>query len=344
MRIENELKLNFDDVLIRPKRSTLESRSQVSLARKFTFLNSKQEWTGVPIIASNMDTTGTIETSEVLDKFNMLTFLHKHYEVDALYDLFFSKPRINIGYTTGITDLDIQKWKMLKGKLPKNTIKWINVDVANGYTERFVNFIKRLRKANPELIIVAGNVCTAEQTQELLLAGADIIKIGIGPGSVCTTRIQTGVGYPQLSAIIECADAANGIGGHIIGDGGCCSSGDVAKAFGGGSHFVMLGGMLAGHKESGGELKTIDGKMVKEFYGMSSMKAQEKYNEGLAHYKASEGKTVTIDFKGPLEPTVQQILGGLRSSCTYVGAISIKEISKCTTFVRCTSTHNKIYK
>ena len=344
MRIENEIKLDFDDVLIRPKRSTLTSRSQVNLERPFKFLNSDQKWTGIPIIASNMDTTGTIEISKVLDKFNMLTFLHKHYEIESLYDLFFSKPRNNIAYTTGITNLDIQKWKMLKSKLPKNTIKWINVDVANGYTERFVTFIKKLRNSNPDITIVAGNVCTAEQTQELLLAGADIIKIGIGPGSVCTTRIQTGVGYPQLSSIIECADAANGIGGYIIGDGGCTTSGDVAKAFGGGAHFVMLGSMFAGHKESGGELKTVDGKMVKEFYGMSSMKAQEKYNEGLAHYKASEGKTVSIEFKGPLEPTVQQLLGGLRSACTYVGAISIKEISKCTTFIKCSSTHNKIYK
>tara|TARA_R110000772_G_scaffold148811_3_gene259430 strand:- start:9067 stop:10101 length:1035 start_codon:yes stop_codon:yes gene_type:complete len=344
MRIENDIKLNFEDVLLKPKRSTLTTRSQVNLERSFTFLNSGAKWKGVPIIASNMDTTGTVEISKILDKFKMLTFLHKHYDVDTLYDLFFTKPRINIGYSTGITDLDVQKWKMLKGKLPKNTIKWLNIDVANGYTERFVNFIKRLREANPDTIIVAGNVCTADQTQELLLAGADIIKIGIGPGSVCTTRIQTGVGYPQLSAIIECADAANGIGGHIIGDGGCTTSGDVAKAFGGGAHFVMLGGMLAGHKESGGELKTIDGKMVKEFYGMSSMKAQEKYNEGLAHYKASEGKIVSVEFKGPLTQTIQQLLGGIRSSCTYIGASSLREMGKCTTFIRCNSTHNTFYK
>jgi GMP reductase len=243
----------------------------------------------------------------------------------------------------GITDLDTQKWKMLKSKLPKDTIKFVNIDVANGYTERFINFIKSFREENPNTIIVAGNVCTADQTQELILSGADIIKIGIGPGSVCTTRIQTGVGFPQLSAVIECSDAANGLGGHVISDGGCTSPGDVAKAFGAGAHFTMLGGMLAGHEESGGDLVNRDGEMVKQFYGMSSEVAQNKYDGGLSKYKSAEGKVVTMPFKGPLEPTVQSILGGLRSACTYVGAAKIRELSKCSTFILVNNTHNKVY-
>ena len=343
MRIETDIKLDFNDVLLKPKRSTLESRSQVRLERKFTFKNSKRQWEGIPIIASNMDATGTVETYKVLNRYKILTFLHKHYNIDTLYDLFASEKRENLAYSMGITDLDTQKWKMLKSKLPKDTIKFVNIDVANGYTERFINFIKSFREENPNTIIVAGNVCTADQTQELILSGADIIKIGIGPGSVCTTRIQTGVGFPQLSAVIECSDAANGLGGHVISDGGCISPGDVAKAFGAGAHFTMLGGMLAGHEESGGDLVNRDGEMVKQFYGMSSEVAQNKYDGGLSKYKSAEGKVVTIPFKGPLEPTVQSILGGLRSACTYVGAAKIRELSKCSTFILVNNTHNKVY-
>jgi GMP reductase len=343
MRIETDIKLDFNDVLLKPKRSTLESRSQVRLERKFTFKNSNRQWEGIPIIASNMDATGTVETYKVLNRYKILTFLHKHYNIDTLYDLFASEKRENLAYSMGITDLDTQKWKMLKSKLPKDTIKFVNIDVANGYTERFINFIKSFREENPNTIIVAGNVCTADQTQELILSGADIIKIGIGPGSVCTTRIQTGVGFPQLSAVIECSDAANGLGGHVISDGGCTSPGDVAKAFGAGAHFTMLGGMLAGHEESGGDLVNRDGEMVKQFYGMSSEVAQNKYDGGLSKYKSAEGKVVTMPFKGPLEPTVQSILGGLRSACTYVGAAKIRELSKCSTFILVNNTHNKVY-
>ena len=343
MRIETDIKLDFNDVLLKPKRSTLESRSQVRLERKFTFKNSNRQWEGIPIIASNMDATGTVETYKVLNRYKILTFLHKHYNIDTLYDLFASEKRENLAYSMGITDLDTQKWRMLKSKLPKDTIKFVNIDVANGYTERFINFIKSFREENPNTIIVAGNVCTADQTQELILSGADIIKIGIGPGSVCTTRIQTGVGFPQLSAVIECSDAANGLGGHVISDGGCTSPGDVAKAFGAGAHFTMLGGMLAGHEESGGDLVNRDGEMVKQFYGMSSEVAQNKYDGGLSKYKSAEGKVVTMPFKGPLEPTVQSILGGLRSACTYVGAAKIRELSKCSTFILVNNTHNKVY-
>ena len=222
-------------------------------------------------------------------------------------------------------------------------LKFICIDVANGYSEHFVNFLKQTRKQFPDKVIIAGNVVTGEMVEELLLAGADIIKVGIGPGSVCTTRIKTGVGYPQLSAIIECADAAHGLGGHIISDGGCTTPGDVAKAFGAGSDFVMLGGMLAGHTESGGELLEINGKKFKQFYGMSSATAMNKHVGGVAEYRASEGKAVKLPFKGNVADTVLDILGGLRSSCTYVGASRLKELTKRTTFIRVSEQENRVF-
>ena len=336
MRIENDIKLDFSDVLIRPKRSELNSRSEVNLER--TFFN----WTGIPIIAANMDTTGTIEVANVLKEFKMLTFLHKHYEVDELYEVFF-EPQEYIGYTMGITDLDVKKWSQLKSKLPKGNIRWVCIDVANGYTERFINFVKTFKEDNPNVKLVAGNVVTGDITEQLILAGVDVVKVGIGPGSVCTTRIQTGVGYPQLSSIIECADAAHGLGGRIIADGGCTCPGDIAKAFGAGADFVMLGGMFAGHEESGGETITENGKMYKVFYGMSSDTAMDKYSGGVAEYRSSEGRTVKIPFRGPIVNTVQSILGGIRSSCTYVGARELRELPKCTTFVRVNNTHNRVF-
>ena len=190
---------------------------------------------------------------------------------------------------------------------------------------------------------MAGNVVTGEMVEELILAGADIIKVGIGPGSVCTTRIKTGVGYPQLSAIVECADAAHGLGGHIISDGGCRVPGDVAKAFGGGADFVMLGGMLAGHAESGGEIVEVDGKKFRQFYGMSSKTAMDKHAGGVAGYRASEGKTVQVPYHGGVAETVRDILGGVRSACTYVGASKLKELSKRTTFIRVAEQHNEVF-
>ena len=342
MLIENETKLDFNDVLIRPKRSTLGSRSEVDLTRTFNFRNSKQTWTGIPIMSANMDTTGTIEIADVLSNLNLVTCLHKHYDIEQLYDVFW-QPKDHVVYSMGITDMDVRKWEQLKSKLPANNIKHVCIDVANGYTERFINFVKSFRQENPDTIITAGNVVTADITQELILNGADIIKVGIGPGSVCTTRIQTGVGYPQLSSIIECADAAHGLGGHIIADGGCTTSGDVAKAFAAGADFVMLGGMFAGHEESGGEIITENGTMYKVFYGMSSLAAMDKYSGGVAEYRSVEGKEVRIPYKGPISDTVASILGGVRSTCTYVGAQKLKGLSKCTTFVTVNNTHNRIY-
>lgn len=344
MHIENEIKLGFKDVLIRPKRSTLKSRSQVSVERTYTFKNSGQTWTGVPVIAANMDTVGTFEMAEKLASYKMLTAVHKHYTVeewsewlsrqdDSIYD--------HVMVSSGTSEEDFEKVKTIIAQNSK--MRFLCIDVANGYSQHFVDFLRRARADLPEIIIIAGNVVTGEMAEELILSGADVVKVGIGPGSVCTTRVKTGVGYPQLSAGIECADAAHGLGGHVISDGGCTCAGDVSKAFGGGSDFVMLGGMLAGHDESGGELVERDGNTYKLFYGMSSSTAMNKHSGGVANYRASEGKTVEMPYKGPVDNTIQDVLGGVRSTCTYVGAASLKELSKRTTFIRVQEQENNVY-
>ncbi|WP_305043616.1 GMP reductase [Geoalkalibacter sp.] len=344
MRIEADLKLGFKDVLIRPKRSTLKSRAQVALERTFTFMHSGRQWTGVPVIAANMDTVGTFEAAAVLARHGMLTAIHKHYSLRA-WDAFLARhddgifERIMV--STGTADEDYARMGEILKLAPG--LQFICIDVANGYAEAFVEFVQKVRDTWPDKTIVAGNVVTGEMVEELLLSGADIVKVGIGPGSVCTTRVKTGVGYPQLSAVIECADAAHGLGGRIISDGGCACAGDVAKAFGGGADFVMLGGMFAGHDESGGELVERGGQTFKLFYGMSSSTAMEKYAGGVAEYRSSEGKTVEVPYRGPLGETVKDILGGLRSACTYVGAGALKELTKRTTFIRVAEQESKIY-
>lgn len=344
MRIENEIKLGFKDVMIRPKRSTLKSRSQVSLDRNFTFVNSGKKWSGVPIIAANMDTVGTFEMAEALAKDKIITAVHKHYTLEEWSDFLESQPDSIYDYialSTGIGSTDEAKIQQIVDKHPE--INFLCIDVANGYSENFVDFVQKIRQNFPDKTIIAGNVVTGEMVEELILAGADIIKVGIGPGSVCTTRLKTGVGYPQLSAIIECADAAHGLGGHIISDGGCKIPGDVAKAFGGGADFVMLGGMFAGHDESGGEIVEENGKKFRLFYGMSSQTAMDKHSGGVAEYRASEGKTVKVAYKGPVSDTVKDILGGVRSTCTYVGASQLRELSKRTTFIRVLEQENQVF-
>ncbi len=344
MRIETDLKLGFKDVMIRPKRSTLSSRAQVDLERNYKFLHSSVTWNGVPIMAANMDTVGTFEMAIALAKHKIFTAIHKHYTISDWKNFLnmVSDEVFNyIAVSTGTGKEDEKKIREIFIIFPQ--LKFICIDVANGYSEHFVKFVKQTRKNFPDKVIIAGNVVTGEMVEELLLAGADIIKVGIGPGSVCTTRVKTGVGYPQLSAIIECADAAHGLGGQIISDGGCAIPGDVAKAFGAGADFVMLGGMLAGHEESGGALIEENGEKYKQFYGMSSETAMEKYVGGVANYRASEGKTVKVPFKGKVEDTIQDILGGLRSTCTYVGAFKLKELTKRTTFIRVAEQENKVY-
>ncbi len=343
MRIEEDLKLDFKDVMIRPKRSTLSSRAEVDISRDYTFKHSRANYHGIPIIAANMDTVGTVEMASALEKHGMSVALHKYYDDKVLVDFFGKLERKSAAfYSLGIGAADYDKFLRVNEAL-EGGIEYVCVDVANGYTGAFVKFLHKIRNAHPKLTIMAGNVVTGEMAEELILDGADIVKVGIGPGSVCTTRKMAGVGYPQLSAVIECADAAHGLGGLICSDGGCTSPGDIAKAFGGGSDFVMLGGMLAGHAESCGEMVEVDGQPKMRFYGMSSRQAMDKYAGGVAAYRASEGKEVLIDYRGNVESTVQDILGGVRSACTYVGAQKLKELSKRTTFVRVARQLNEVF-
>jgi len=342
MRIEDGLKLDYSDVLIRPKRSALRSRAEVFLNRTFTFKHSRQKWSGVPIMAANMDGVGTMEMHNALSPHKMFTCLTKHY-TDIDFSIYLSMLEKSMDYfavSTGIKDFD---WIKTCDIIEKYKLKFLCIDVANGYSEHFVDFVSKARVKFPEITIIAGNVVTADMTQELILSGADIVKVGIGPGSVCTTRIKTGVGYPQLSATIECADAAHGLGGHIIADGGCTCPGDVAKGFAAGADFVMLGGMFAGHDEGGGELiEEADASYIK-FYGMSSEEAMKKHHGGVAEYRASEGRVVKVPYRGRVHSTVIDLLGGIRSTCTYVGASSLKQLSKCTTFIKCSNQYNKVF-
>lgn len=382
MRINNELKLDFKDVLIEPKRSILSSRSDVQLVRAFkvpiNYNIVEDRLVGVPIIAANMDTVGTMSMAIKLAEHGMFTALHKHYGLDELFGFFkHNEHWRKVFYTVGSSEKDEEKLSNLRLKLFKyweenfteDSIELIQhyketfpyllcIDVANGYTRDFCNTVKRYRDKYPNSIIMAGNVVTPNMTEELINCGAGIVKIGIGPGSACTTRIKTGVGYGQLSAIIECADAAHGVGGLICGDGGCKVPGDIVKAFGGGADFVMIGGMLAGTDECEGEweyhnintdfdppLVEINGNKKKalKFYGMSSREAMEKHNGGVANHRTAEGKCVKISYKGKVEDILLDIEGGLRSACTYVGAMQLKDLSKCTTFNRTTVQENTIF-
>ena len=342
MKIAEDTKLDYSDVLIRPKRSTLASRKEVDLTRKFQFPCGRV-WTGVPIVAANMDTTGTIEMGKVLSSHDMLTCLSKHQDEPYKYSELTSKEKNSMALSFGLQDKEMLLTDAFAPEFSIN-FDFFCLDVANGYSQKFIDFVEEVREAWPSKVLIAGNVVTAEMTEALILAGADIVKIGIGPGSVCTTRKVAGVGYPQLSAVIECADAAHGLDGFIMADGGCQSSGDVAKAFGAGADFVMLGGMLAGHEECAGELVTDDsGASHKVFYGMSSTTAMDKHSGGVATYKASEGKTVQVPYRGPVENTLQDIMGGVRSACTYTGARKLKQLPKCTTFVRVNRQLNTVF-
>ena len=383
MRIEEDVKIDYGNVLLRPKRSTLVSRKDVDLDRHYTF-NNGQTYYDIPIMAANMDGVGTIEMADALGKLGLFTCLVKSYSVDEYVEYFnmdeqwvdakdikrFIRKEYT-AYSMGVVDDDLTKFIKVYEQLG-DRIKYVNIDVANGYTKKYSDFIKMFRDKYPNIVIIAGNVCTADMTQELLLNGADIVKVGIGPGSVCTTRIKTGIGYPQLSAVIECADAAHGVGGRIIADGGCTTPGDIAKAFCAGADYVMLGGMLAGHDEGGGKVVTkhystgeykkvhddglgyeipsvdrfvpmFEERNFVQFYGKSSKAANDKHFGGMKDYRSSEGREILVDYKGKVSDTILDILGGLRSTCTYVGAPGLKQLSKCATFVRCVDTHNRVY-
>ncbi len=330
MIIENDLKLDFNHVLIRPKRSYISSRSLVNINRTFRFKHSPKIWTGVPIIAANMDTIGTFDVYDTLKQYNIITALNKFY---TIYD--YRKKLLDPNLfmvSTGISDDDFDKLNEILSEIECN---WICIDIANGYLTNLVSFCNKVRDTYPDKIIVAGNVVTRELVEELLVNGkVDIIKVGIGPGSACTTRLKTGVGMPQLSAIIECADTAHGLKGHIIGDGGITCPGDMSKAFGAGADFVMAGGIFSGHDQNPGEVEEINGKQFKKFYGMSSRKAMEKHYGKMNNYRSSEGRELTVPYKGDLNNTVLDYLGGIRSTCTYINASSIEQLPQQTTFIR----------
>ena len=344
MRIKEELKLNFDDVLLQPKRSTLSSRRDVEMTRKFSFRNSNKIMDFCPIFASNMDGVGTFSMAKAMQEHKMMTVITKSTTLDQWKAAAGTGIRMqSVSVCTGTNvmwDPDAPDYANMKAVLEAfPDVKMITVDVANAYHENFVDFIKKIREEFPNKVIVAGNVVTPEMVEELIINGADVVKIGIGPGSVCTTRTMTGVGVPQFSAIMECADAANGVDGHIMADGGCVQPGDIAKALGGGAHMVMIGGMLAGHDES--EQEVINGKI--EFYGMSSDRAREKHGKRKDGYRGNEGRLISLPHRGPVEPKLEDILGGVRSACTYIGARRLKDMPKCATFVRCNNNINKVY-
>lgn len=343
MKIETDLKLDFNNVLIRPKRSRISSRSDVTLTRHIKkFPHSTATWTGVPIMAANMDTVGTFDVYDVLVKHKMITCFHKFYDVNDFINE--NDRRIKAGLnmlnedyfavSTGISDADMEKMQLFKVSEAFH-FKWLCIDVANGYMEKLVHFSSKMRDMFPDAIIIAGNVVSREVTEELIINGrVDIVKVGIGGGSACLTRQKTGVGMPQLSAIIECADAAHGVDGFIIGDGGITSPGDMSKAFGGGADFVMVGGQFSGHDENPGEvIEDVDGRKFKMFYGMSSDHAMKKHYGKMAEYRSSEGRTIKVPYKGALNDTVLDYLGGIRSTCAYINARCIKNMPKCTTFV-----------
>ena len=344
MRINYDAKLNFEDVLLQPKRSTLTSRKDVDMTRKFTFRNSQKVMNFLPIFASNMDGVGTFSMAKVLQEYKMMTVITKTTTPEQWKEAVGQGLRLqSVSVCTGtnkVFDEDAQDYKNMQDILKMfPDIKMITIDVANAYHQNMVEFVARVRDEYPEKVIIAGNVVTPEMTEELIINGADVVKIGIGPGSVCTTRTMTGVGVPQFSAILDCADAANGVDGHIMADGGCVHPGDIAKALGGGAHMVMIGGMLAGHDES--ETDLVDGK--REFYGMSSDRAREKHGRRKDGYRGNEGRHIDLPDRGPVKNTVEDILGGVRSACTYIGARRLKDMPKCASFVTTNNVINRIY-
>ena len=376
-QIRDSIELDFCDVLFRPKRTTLNSRSEANIIREYKFKYYPHKLESCGIMSANMATTGTFKMNDTLQKFKAITCLHKHYSEEDLKNYltknYKNKDSNYNSFTFISTGLKDDKEKLFNLLSSGSVVDKICIDIANGYIPKLIEFVREVRSKFPNSLIMVGNVVTGDMTQDLILNGADIVKVGIGPGSVCTTRKLTGVGRPQLSAILECADAAHGVGGLVCADGGCTCAGDVAKAFGAGADFVMIGGMLAGTDEADGELTTkmfrtneyewedanapydtdfidydpyepkFEVKKFKLFYGMSSEYAQEKHFGGMADYRASEGKVVEIPYKGSAELVIQEILGGVRSTMSYIGARRLKDIPKCTTFYRVNRQLNEVF-
>lgn len=329
------VKLDFDDVLIVPQFSDITSRNQVDVNTTIA-----GRWgasiTGVPIIAANMDGVGTFSMHHALKKFGAFTAITKHHTLaDWVHQSDVSHAFITIGMNDGElnqADAIISTWK---DRIP-NFIPKIVIDVANGYMNPFYSFIEKVRNCVPDAFIMVGTVVTPEAVQRCITSGADLARVGIGTGAVCTTRRVAGVGYPQFSALMECVPAAEEVGGGVQSDGGCVFPGDFSKALAVGAKMVMAGSIFAGHEES--EQKIHDGKVT--FYGMSSRAAQQRHNQ-VKNYRASEGRVVQLPYKGLVEHTISDILGGIRSTCAYVGALNISELSEKAKFIQVNNQLNR---
>lgn len=334
--VSNDIKLDFSDVRLVPRFSSIDSRSKVNLIKQLDTPISRQRLDTVGIIAANMDGVGTIDVAHTLAQHGVMTAIHKNYSEDELIN-FFNNPGSQLSfYSMGISDADYEKFNRVKAQAP---IDMVCIDVANGYMDAFYEFILRIRFENPIITIMAGNVVTPEAVKKAYDSGADIVKLGIGPGAMCTTRTQTGVGYPQLSCIMDCVAAADECGIYLCSDGGCTNPGDVAIAFAAGADFVMLGTMLAGTDEGGGDV--VDNKVM--FYGMSSKTANNKHFGGLKDYRSSEGRTTMLPYKGTMDGVIGNILGGIRSACTYNGAHNLSMLPHVAKGIRVNNTHNRSF-
>ena len=341
--ISSQKYYDFRDVLIVPKASSINSRSLVDLNKTFIF-NNGLTWTGIPIIASNMTTIGTLEVYKTLSKYKILTALHKFIKLEDLIIYNQNNPEdlLNPEYfaiSTGISDSDYEN---LINIIDNFNCKWIIIDIANGYIENLKLFCKKVRDKYKDKIIVAGNVCTKDGVNDLIECGIDIVKVGIGGGSACTTRIQTGIGMPQLSCVLECSIKNNNSNTYIISDGGITCPGDLAKSFGAGADFVMIGGEFAGHDENPGQLIEENGQKYKFFYGMSSSYAMTNNYaaNNNKNYRSSEGREIKVKYKGNLNDTVKNYLGGLRSTCTYTNSSNISQLFHNCKFVLVNNQYN----
>lgn len=358
MKIYEQTELDFKDVLVKPKRSYINSRSEVDVTREYKFKWCPRHIVGTGIITANMATVGTFKIAQHMMQQKMFCCLHKHYTLEELVNFITENDCSDyIFLSMGIRDEDYQKIETILTQHP-DKCRNICIDVPNAYIPRVKDMVIKMRKKFPDILLMVGNAVTAELVEDLILSGADIVKCGIGSGSACITRRMTGVGRPQLSTIFECADVAHGVGGMICSDGGIVYVGDVCKAFGAGADFVMMGGFYAGCPEAAGEIiekkyitnqiddnnnAIIETKFFKVFYGMSSEFAQNKHYCGMPTYRASEGRVVEIPLKEPIDKVNQDILGGLRSYMTYIGARRLKDVSKCTTFYRVNTQLNTVF-
>ena len=331
--LTQDKKLEFSEVLIKPRPSELASRSDVNLKVAYICKHSKRQIRGCPVIVSNLDSTGTIEMARITNNYGMFVCLHKYIEMEDLtkwfVDIASQRSFVTIGTSTG----EIDKIKHLSeyvDNFKPSYFDKICIDAPNGYTYEFLDMIKYVRTLFPHKIIMAGNVCDPIGVENIIKAGADIAKCGIASGGLCTTKYKTGIGYPQFSVALECGQAAQELNALCCSDGGVQHTADICKALGAGSHFVMAGSLFTGYDECNAEV--VDGKQ--KVYGMSSKEANDKYNGGLREYRAAEGMVKYVEQKGSVLKLVGDICGGLASCCTYTNTKNLENLHKNCTFIR----------